>query len=58
MNFSGSWIRLIFWWNFLTLTSASLLCYLYETGILLKLTTETISNKKNLVLLPPFLHMT
>jgi hypothetical protein len=46
----------LFWWNFLTLSSESLLCDLYETGLLLKLTPETISSKKKLRLLlpPPF----
>jgi hypothetical protein len=52
----GSRIWPLFWWNFLTLSSESLLCYLYETGQLLKLTPETICSKKKvcLVLLPLF----
>jgi hypothetical protein len=47
-----------FGWNFLTgtLSSESLLCYLYETGLLLKLNPETVSSKKKvcLLLLTPF----
>jgi hypothetical protein len=45
-----------FWWHFLTLSSESLLWYLFWTELLLKLTHETISSKKKvcLVLLPPF----
>jgi hypothetical protein len=55
-NFSGSRIKPLFWWNFLKFSSESLICYLYETGLLLKLTPETISSKKKvcLVLLPRF----
>jgi hypothetical protein len=47
---------LFFWRKFLTLSSESLLCYLCETGLPLKLSPETISSKKKvcLVLLPPF----
>jgi hypothetical protein len=46
-----------FLWNFLTLYSESLLCYLYETGLLLKLSPETVCSKKKLIflLLPTFL---
>jgi hypothetical protein len=45
-----------FWGNFLTFSSESLLCYLSETGLLIKLTPETMSNKETVcfVLLPPF----
>jgi hypothetical protein len=51
MNFSGSRIRSIFWWNFLTFSSESLLCYPYETGLLLKLGPETVSSNKKVIFL-------
>jgi hypothetical protein len=55
----GSRIQLLFvmkFSNFLTLFSESLLCYLFLTGLLLKLTPETVSSKKKVYLLlpPPF----
>jgi hypothetical protein len=57
---SGSRIRPLFWWNFLTISSESMLCYLYNTGLLLKLTHKTINSMKKLclLLLPLFLHRT
>jgi hypothetical protein len=57
--FSGYRIRPLFWWNFLTLSTESLPCYLYKTGVLLKLTPETISSMKNYVwFCYPFLNRT
>jgi hypothetical protein len=37
-------------------SSESFICYLYETGLLLKLCRETVNSKKNVIflLLPPF----
>jgi hypothetical protein len=58
----GSRIRPLFWWNFLILSTESMLCYLYNTSLLLKLsgTHKTISSMKKLclLLLPLFLHRT
>jgi hypothetical protein len=39
----GSRIRPLFWWNFLTISSESMLCYLYNTGLLLTLTHKTLT---------------
>jgi hypothetical protein len=47
----GSRIRPLFRWNFLTISSESILCYLYNTGLLLKLTHKTINSIKKLCLL-------
>jgi hypothetical protein len=46
-----------FGWNFLTLSSESLLCYHYETELLLNLSPKTVSSKKKVIFpsLPPFL---
>jgi hypothetical protein len=56
----GSRLRPLFWWHFLTISSESMLCYLYNTGLLQKLTHKTINSMKKLcfLLLPLFLHRT
>jgi hypothetical protein len=56
----GSRIPPLFWWNFLTISSEYMLCYFYNTGLLLKLTHKTINSMKKLylLLLPLYLHRT
>jgi hypothetical protein len=47
----GSRIRPLIWWHFLTLSSESMLFYLYNTGLLLKLTHKTVNTMNKLCLI-------